>query len=91
MHAIDRLGSISAAAKHMGMSYPRASRLTGEINTMFSSQIIETHQGGANKGGARLTKNGHAILNSYLKWSTDISENSRQLTAVFLNPTEGNP
>ena len=84
MQHIDALGSISAAAKAMGMSYPRASRLAGEINTMFGAQLIETFQGGAARGGARLTETGHKILKSYVAWTHNIIENSSELTAHFL-------
>lgn len=86
MQGIDTLGSISAAAKQMDMSYPRASRLVGEINTMFGCSIIETFQGGASKGGARLTEKGHEILKSYLNWTDDISKNSQPLSTSFLLP-----
>lgn len=86
MQNIDTLGSISAAATKMKMSYPRASRLVGEINAMFADQVIETYQGGASKGGACLTEKGHSILNSYLKWTKDICDSSETLTSTFLSP-----
>jgi molybdate transport system regulatory protein len=81
---ISELGSISAAAKKMGMSYPRASRLTRDINTMFGEPIIETFQGGPDKGGARLTEKGHNILKAYQNWAQDIAEGSVALKAQFL-------
>ena len=84
MQNINKLGSISAAAKAMGMSYPRASRLAGEINTMFGAQLIETFQGGANKGGACLTEKGHIILKSYLDWTDNIAKNSQDLKSKFI-------
>ena len=86
MEHIATLGSISAAAKQMGMSYPRASRLTAEINTMFGEVIIETFQGGSTKGGARLTDRGHKILSAYQNWAQDISEGSVDLKAQFSSP-----
>ena len=86
MEKIETLGSISAAAKQMGMSYPRASRLVGEINTMFKAQLIETFQGGATKGGARLTETGHKVLHSYLNWTQNIEANSQAISTEFLWP-----
>ena len=82
---ISELGSISAAAKKMEMSYPRASRLTAEINAMFGEPIIETFQGGPNKGGARLTDKGHKVLDAYQSWVEDIREGSVELKAQFLS------
>jgi len=84
MKNISELGSISAAAKKMEMSYPRASRLTAEINKMFGEEIIETFQGGPNKGGARLTDRGHNILGAYRNWVKDITEGSVELKSQFL-------
>jgi len=80
---IINLGSISAAAKKMGMSYPRASRLTAEINIMFDEPIMETFQGGPDKGGARLTDKGHKILKAYQNWEKDITEGSVDLKTQF--------
>lgn len=85
MANISELGSISAAAKKMEMSYPRASRLTAEINKMFDEEIIETFQGGPNKGGARLTDKGHSILTAYQEWVRNISEGSLELKSQFLS------
>ena len=85
MMNIANLGSISAAAKEAGMSYPRASRLTAEINKMFGEEIIETFQGGPNKGGARLTDKRHKILGAYQSWTADITEGSVELKAQFLS------
>jgi len=85
MENISELGSISAAAKQMEMSYPRASRLTAEINKMFGEEVIETFQGGPNKGGARLTEKGQNILTTYQNWVRDISEGSLELKSQFLS------
>ena len=85
MENISKLGSISAAAKAAGMSYPRASRLTAEINKMFGEEIIQTFQGGPDKGGAQLTEKGHRILSVYQSWAKDISEGSAELKAQFLS------
>lgn len=84
MTNISELGSISAAAKKMEMSYPRASRLTAEINKMFDEEIIETFQGGPNKGGARLTNRGHNILKAYQSWVWNIQDGSLELKSQFL-------
>lgn len=83
MQNIEELGSISAAAKKMEMSYPRASRLVGELNAMFEAPLIDTFQGGAEKGGARLTQRGHDVLQSYLEWVNKISESSNSLRETF--------
>jgi molybdate transport repressor ModE-like protein len=51
---------------------------------MFGEPIIETFQGGPDKGGARLTEKGHNILKAYQNWAQDIAEGSVALKAQFL-------
>lgn len=64
---IDKTGSIAAAARKLGMSYPRALRLVNEMNTQFETPLIEKFQGGANHGGAKLTASGVNIQSLYLR------------------------
>jgi len=63
--AIRDAGSIAAAARLLEMSYPRALRLCDSMNMQFKSPLIEKHQGGATRGGARLTPLGDEILALY--------------------------
>ena len=51
LEAIDASGSITAAAKTLGMSYRRAWLLVEEMNAMFEPAVVETAHGGA-RGGA---------------------------------------
>lgn len=63
--AIAEAGSVSSAAKTLGMSYPRALRLIGEMNTQFDVPLVATFQGGAARGGASLTRRGEQVLELY--------------------------
>src|SRR6267378_1696304 len=63
--AIARTGSISAAAREMGMSYRRAWLLVEAINTAFRRPLVETLTGGRRGGGARVTKLGTEVLRRY--------------------------
>lgn len=65
MDAISTTGSIAAAARKLGMSYPRALRLVDQMNQQFHSPLVEKHQGGASRGGARLTPLGEQVLRMY--------------------------
>ncbi|RJL05280.1 LysR family transcriptional regulator [Paracoccus aestuarii] len=62
---IGRLGSISAAAREMGMSYKRAWTLVEEMNTAFIDPVIDSARGGAGGGGARVTPTGERVLAHY--------------------------
>lgn len=52
LHRIDRLGSISAAARDMGMSYRRAWLLVDSLNRLLAEPVLATELGGA-KGAER--------------------------------------
>lgn len=58
-------GSISAAAKQLGMSYPRALKLIEQMNAAFKSPIVETQHGGRQGGGSVVTEAGHEIIARY--------------------------
>ena len=58
---IARTGSISGAARAMGMSYRRAWQLVEALNRTFRERVITTATGGARGGGARVTACGSRI------------------------------
>lgn len=60
-------GSISAAARHMGMSYRRAWQLVETMNQCFLSPLVETAAGGSGGGGARVTALGEQVVALYLR------------------------
>jgi molybdate transport system regulatory protein len=62
LEAIAEAGSISAAARSLGMSYRRAWELVAELNKTFSSPVVERITGGAGGGGAKLTRLGEALV-----------------------------
>lgn len=65
LDAIDRCGSISAAARELGMSYRRAWQLADVMNHAFRERLVEAGTGGARGGGARLTPFGREVLARY--------------------------
>ncbi len=61
--AIDRHGSISAAARDLGMSYRRAWLLVATMNSCFRRPLVATSR--FRRGGATLTANGREVLALY--------------------------
>lgn len=59
---IDTTGSISAAAREMGMSYRRAWQLVEAINKSFREPVVVTATGGKRGGGASVTDFGRALV-----------------------------
>ncbi len=65
LEAIAETGSISAAARQLGMSYRRAWILVDEVNRSFNSPAVDTATGGAHGGGAALTRFGTGLVTRY--------------------------
>ncbi len=65
LDAIAREGSISGAARELGMSYRRAWLLVDAMNRCWREALVETSPGGSARGGARITPYGRGILQLY--------------------------
>ena len=64
MQLIAETGSISEAAKRMGMSYKRAWGLVQKLNEGFGAPLVEASRGGKEQGAA-LTAAGQEVLERY--------------------------
>jgi len=65
LEAIETTGSISGAAREMGMSYRRAWQLVDTMNQSFREPVVDTATGGSGGGGARVTDFGRDVLARY--------------------------
>ena len=65
LQAVNQTGSISAAARAMGMSYKRAWLLIDEMNRHFDEPVVVAAFGGSHGGGAHLTAFGQEVLDRY--------------------------
>jgi molybdate transport system regulatory protein len=65
LEAIAKTGSITAAARSLGMSYRRAWLLVDTMNRCFRSPVVEAEVGGKRGGGARLTTRGVEAVRCY--------------------------
>jgi len=65
LERIAETGSISDAAKRMGMSYKRAWSLVQALNAGWGAPLVETARGGAAQGGASVTAAGREVLARY--------------------------
>ena len=73
LEAIRSTGSISAAARSLGMSYRRAWLLVEEINSALREPAVTAEIGGRRGGGAAITDSGARIVDLYRA----IEENAR--------------
>jgi molybdate transport system regulatory protein len=65
LESIRDSGSISAAAREMGMSYKRAWLLLDSMNRAFTEPVVTAAPGGSGGGGATLTPFGAEVLKRY--------------------------
>jgi molybdate transport system regulatory protein len=65
LEAIRETGSISAAARSLGMAYRHAWELVDDLNAGFAPGVVETAAGGSKGGGARLTRFGEELLRRF--------------------------
>ena len=65
LEAIAREGSITAAARALGMSYRRAWLLVDTMNRCFRGPVVDAEAGGQRGGGTRLTPLGEEVVRRY--------------------------
>lgn len=87
LDAVARTGSISAAAREMGMSYRRAWLLVDTMNRCFKRPLVEASKGGSGGGGARITEQGLDVLARYrameLKAAASVAAEMRAFTKLL--------
>ena len=87
---IGRTGSISAAAREMGMSYRRAWQLVESLNATFRKAVVTTAIGGMRGGGARVTPFGIKLVTRFRamesKASAAIAADLRRFAANLRKP-----
>ena len=85
---IAQTGSISAAARKMGMSYRRAWQLVESLNRTFREPVVATAIGGTRGGGARVTRYGEGLVARFrameARASRAIAADLRRLSAELL-------
>ena len=65
LEAIATTGSLSAAARELGMSYRRAWLLLHSVNAGFDEPVADLSTGGVDGGGAKLTAFGQKLVKDY--------------------------
>jgi molybdate transport system regulatory protein len=84
---VKQKGSINAASKELKMSYQQAWHFIKEMNEISPLPLVVQQRGGANGGGAVLTKFGEKTINEYEKLCSLHNsfkiENSNELWLCF--------
>jgi molybdate transport system regulatory protein len=91
LDAIAREGSITAAAKAIGMSYRRAWLLVDAMNRCWAEPDVDTAAGGAKGGGTKITEAGEAILAAYRALDAKLALAAQAEDAAFTRLLRAGP
>lgn len=72
LEGIERTGSLSAAARALGMSYRRAWLLLHSTNEAFQQPVVALSVGGKDGGGTRLTDFGRQLVADYRAFEAEV-------------------
>jgi molybdate transport system regulatory protein len=89
LEEIDRSGSISEAARSLGMSYYFVWSYLKRMEERLGKTIIETYKGGKEGGGAWLTETGRRLLDEYKRLRDRIEALLSEAELPTLNPRLG--
>ncbi len=62
LKAIQKMGSLSGAAKEVGISYRKAWKLIDHLNSTAPSAVVELTTGGSGGGGTTVTGYGNELI-----------------------------
>jgi molybdate transport system regulatory protein len=92
LERIHELGSISKAARSMGMSYKRAWDMVDFMNRMAGGPLVTKKSGGKGGGGAVLTEQGHRAVDAFRalqeRFRNYLAEETRKLLAELAQDTK---
>ncbi len=71
LERIREFGSITRAAKSLGMSYRKAWELVESMNRQSGSQLVTASAGGKNGGGAVLTEAGEDAIKTFRRLDSE--------------------
>jgi molybdate transport system regulatory protein len=86
IEAVGALGSISAAAKRLGLSYKGAWDGVQALNNLFDAPLIVANAGGKAGGAAVVTARGHAVIKAFREVEREIGAALSRLEAGLAAP-----
>lgn len=83
LEAVGRVGSISGAAREIGLSYRGAWDAICAMNALAGRPLVTSHAGGVRGGGAALTPEGVALVEGFRRLEGELDRAFRSLAPVF--------
>jgi molybdate transport system regulatory protein len=87
IEAVDELGSITAAAKRLGLSYKGAWDIVQALNNLFEAPLIEAAPGGRSGGAAAVTQRGREVVTAFRRVQAEIDAALAKLEAGLAGGT----
>jgi molybdate transport system regulatory protein len=81
LEAVAELGSITAAAKRLGLSYKGAWDIVQGLNNLFETPLVEAAPGGRLGGAAAVTPRGRAVALAFRRVQTEMDAALAKLEA----------
>jgi molybdate transport system regulatory protein len=81
IEAVDELGSISAAARRLGLSYKGAWDIVQALNNLFDTPLIDAAPGGKAGGAARVTERGRTVAAAFRRVQAEMDAALAKLEA----------
>jgi molybdate transport system regulatory protein len=91
LEAIKSTGSISDAARSLGMSYRRAWLLVNSLKEGFSEAVTISATGGKGGGGARVTPFGLSLIKQFRLLEREIARLAAQRLTMFVPLVSAKP
>jgi molybdenum ABC transporter molybdate-binding protein len=91
LEAIDRCGSISAAARDLRMSYRRAWLLIDRINRAAGIALVRSRTGGTEGGGAELTAEGRRAIAAFRELQVRVQQRAAERCPASPSPSLTGP
>ena len=79
LERLGKVGSISAAARQMGMSYRRAWFLLNSMQSGFCEPLFVVGRGGSHRGGSKLTPLGEDLIRRYRSHVNVVNKHSTEI------------
>jgi len=88
---IEHGGSLSQAARDLGMSYRRAWQLLDNLNHCFRERVAVTAKGGRRGGGATLTAFGRELIRTYREFDAEVQAHAARHFRAIIRQTQRTP
>ncbi|MCK9206041.1 MAG: LysR family transcriptional regulator [Salinivirgaceae bacterium] len=87
---IKEMGSLKAAAAHLGVSYRKAWGNIEEIESGLGFKLLERTRGGAKGGKSCLTADGEKLMNAYEELRLEFDQSIHKITKSFFHTINEN-